>query len=118
MNKQSLLKLTRAWPGVSSEIKWQDDLIFMVDGKMFCGICVSGDEQGKFSFKVDADRFLEMTDRPGFRPAPYMARAHWVTLDDTTVVAQPELQQLVRRAYELVFAKLSQKRQRELLAAQ
>jgi predicted DNA-binding protein (MmcQ/YjbR family) len=114
MTRQSLLKLTRDWPGVSAEIKWEDDLIFMVAGKMFCGLCVRGDEKGKFSFKVEAERFLELTDRPGFRPAPYMARAHWVTLDDPSVVPQTELQQLIRRAYELVFAKLTRTRQREL----
>ena len=114
MTKDSLLKLTRDWPGVSAEIKWEDDLIFMVAGKMFCGICVRGAEKGKLSFKVDAERFLELTDRPGFRPAPYMARAHWVTLDDAGVVPKAELQQFIRRAYELVFAKLTRKLQREL----
>jgi len=114
MTKDSLLKLTRDWPGVSAEIKWQDDLIFMVAGKMFCGLCVRGVEKGKLSFKVDPERFLELTDRPGFRPAPYMARAHWVTLDDQAVIAKAELQQFIRRAYELVFAKLPRKQQREL----
>ena len=114
MNEQSLRKLTRGWPGVSAEIKWEDDLIFMVAGKMFCGLCVHGPEQGKFSFKVEAERFLELTDRPRFRPAPYMARAHWVTLDDPGIVPKAELQQFVRRAYELVFAKLTRKLQREL----
>ena len=114
MNADSVGKLTRDWPGVSAEIKWEDDLIFMVAGKMFCGMCVRGEEKGKFSFKVEAERFLELTDRPGFRPAPYMARAHWVTLDDSGVVPMAELEQLVRRAYELVFAKLTRKKQREL----
>ena len=64
MTKDSMLKLTRDWPGVSAEIKWEDDLIFMVAGKMFCGLCVRGQEAGKFSFKVESERFLELTDRP------------------------------------------------------
>jgi predicted DNA-binding protein (MmcQ/YjbR family) len=117
MNEGSVRKLTRDWPGVSAEIKWEDDLIFMVAGKMFCGLCVTGKEKGKLSFKVDAERFLEFTDRPGFRPAPYMARAHWVTLDDSSVVSDTELKQLIRHAYELVFAKLTKKLQRELGAS-
>jgi predicted DNA-binding protein (MmcQ/YjbR family) len=114
MKEKSLRQLTRRWPGVSAEIKWEDDLIFMVAGKMFCGLCVTGTDKGKLSFKVEAERFLELTDRPGFRPAPYMARAHWVTLDDPGVVPKAELEQLVRRAYELVFAKLTRKKQQEL----
>jgi predicted DNA-binding protein (MmcQ/YjbR family) len=114
MNESALRKLSAKWPGIGAEIKWEDDLIFMVDGKMFCGLCVRGKEKGKLSFKVEEGRFLELTDRPGFRPAPYMARAHWVTLDDPAVVPKAELEAFIRRAYELVFAKLTKKRQKEL----
>ena len=138
MDDSELRQLTRDWPGVSAEIKWQDDLVFMVAGKMFACVCVQGKETGKLSFKVEDERFLELTeraaqrrsegagsetavaaqqpnDRPGFRPAAYMARAHWLTLDDPSVVSLAEREALIRRAYELVFAKLSKKLQRELL---
>jgi predicted DNA-binding protein (MmcQ/YjbR family) len=81
---------------------------------MFCALCVRGAEKGKLSFKVEEERFLELTDRPGFRPAPYLARAHWVTLDEPSAVGKAELHALLRRAFELVFAKLSKKRQQEL----
>ena len=60
---------------------------------------------------MEPERFLEYTDRPGFRPATYMARAHWVTLDDTAAVPRKELEALLRRAYELVRAKLTKKLQ-------
>ena len=114
MDEKNLRRLTAKWPGVSSDVKWDDDLIFSVAQKMFCGLCLRGPEQGKLSFKVEPERFLEFTDRPGFRPAPYMARAHWVTVDDTRVVPRAELEALLRRAYELVRAKLPKKLQREL----
>jgi predicted DNA-binding protein (MmcQ/YjbR family) len=114
MNEKHLTRLTSTWPGVASDVKWDDDLIFSVAGKMFCGLCLRGAETGKLSFKVEPERFLEFTDRPGFRPAPYMARAHWVTLDDPAVVPRAELDGLLRRAYELVRAKLPKKTQREL----
>jgi predicted DNA-binding protein (MmcQ/YjbR family) len=116
MNEAALRKLTRAWPAVEAGIKWEDDLVFTVDAKMFCALCVRGAEKGKLSFKVEAERFLELTDRPGFRPAPYLARAHWVTLDKPSVVGKPELEALIRRAYELTVAKLAKKRQKELAA--
>lgn len=113
MNAQHLKRLSAPWPGVTDDVKWGDDLIFSVGGKMFCGLCLRGGEQGKLSFKVEPDRFLEFTDRPGFRPAPYMARCHWVTLDDPSIVPAKELDALLRRAYELVRAGLTRKRQRE-----
>jgi len=114
MNEAALRKLAFAWPAVDADIKWDGDLVFTVDGKMFCCLCVKGAEKGKLSFKVEGERFLEFTDRPGFRPAPYLARAQWVTLDDPKAIGKDELRALIRRAYELVFAKLSKKRQREL----
>lgn len=113
MNAEHLTRLSAPWPGVSRDVKWDDDLIFSVGGRMFCGLCLRGREQGKLSFKVEPERFLEFTDRPGFRPAPYMARCHWVTLDDPSVVAARELDALLRRAYELVRAGLTRKLQRE-----
>ena len=114
MDAKRLERLCARWPGVTSDVKWQDDLIFSVAGKMFCGLCLRGPEKGKLSFKVEPGRFLEFTDRPGFRPAPYMARAHWVTLDDPSVLPRTELDALLRRAYELVRARLTQKLQRQL----
>jgi predicted DNA-binding protein (MmcQ/YjbR family) len=114
MQRKHLETLCASWPGVSSEVKWHDDLVFSVAGKMFCCLCDQGSAHSKLSFKVEPERFLEFTDQPGFRPAPYLARAHWVALDDTSVVERSQLDAMVRRAYELVRAKLSKKLQREL----
>jgi predicted DNA-binding protein (MmcQ/YjbR family) len=106
-----------AWPGVSTAIKWEVDLVYSVAGKMFAVYCTLGVERGRVSFKVDADRFLELTEQPGFMPAPYMARAFWVTLTDPDQVAPGELERFLRRSYDLVVEKLPLKVQRGLAAA-
>lgn len=104
-----------AWPGVESGMKWEDDLVFTVATKMFCVMCVRGAQAGSVSFKVEDERFLELSDRPGFAPAPYLARAHWVQVADPSRVPAEELRALLRRSYELVRAKLPKKVQRELV---
>ncbi len=114
MTEKELRELTQAWPGVQSDVKWQDDLVFTVADKMFCCICLRGTETNKLSFKVEDERFLELTDREGFRPAPYLARARWVTVDKPSAQDAQELRALLRRAYELVRSKLSKRLQREL----
>jgi predicted DNA-binding protein (MmcQ/YjbR family) len=114
MDEKSLRKHVGKWPGVTEDIKWDNDLIFSVGGKMFCGLSLGGTDKGKLSFKVESERFLEITDRPQMRPAPYMARAHWVTIDTPGSVDHAELLPLLRRAYELVREKLPKKTQREL----
>ncbi|MDR0184744.1 MmcQ/YjbR family DNA-binding protein [Lysobacter sp. UC] len=97
---------------MEASIKWGEDLVFSVAGKMFCVTRAHG--EGAVSFKVEDDRFLELTERPGFQPAPYLARSHWVMVAQPGRLAPEELRALLRRSYELVRAKLPKKTQREL----
>ncbi|WP_119717753.1 MmcQ/YjbR family DNA-binding protein [Cognatilysobacter tabacisoli] len=114
MQAPALHRIVDRWPGVESGMKWDDDLVFTVAGKMFCVLCVQGPQAGRLSFKVDDARFLELTDRPGFVPAPYLARAHWVLVEAPERLPEGELDALLSRSYELVRAKLTKKAQREL----
>lgn len=114
IDESALRALLLPLPGVTTDVKWDDDLIFSVGGKMFCGYCLAGREQGKLAFKVARERFLEMTDRPGVRPAPYMARASWIALDDPSALPPAELRELLLDAYRLVFSGLTKKLQREI----
>lgn len=107
--------LCRTFPGCTEDIKWGADLVFSVGDKMFA-VTRTGQEDGGISFKVDDERFLELTDRPGLVPAPYLARAKWVYVEDTDALGDDEAAELLRRSYELVFAKLTKKLQREILA--
>ena len=50
---------------------------------MFVIMCTIGPERGRLSFKVGSERFLELTDQPGISSAPYMARAYWVSINET-----------------------------------
>ena len=103
-------------PGATRDIKWGADEVYSVGGKMFA---VFGVDQGKatgVSFKVDDDRFLELTDRPGVVPAPYLARAHWVQVADAKALSDAEARALVERSHALVASKLP-RQFRDALAA-
>lgn len=117
MNSTRLRAWVGTWPGVSEDVKWGNDLVFSVGGKMFCVIDATPAAQGgsgRLSFKVDDDRFLELTDRAGILPAPYLARAKWICLAGPDAMSDAELKSLLRRSYELVRAKLTKAKQREL----
>ena len=92
-------------PGATFDIKWDHDECFSVGGKMFA---VMGMKDGRASigFKVDDVRFLELTDREGIIPAPYLARAKWVLVTDLKKLGDAELKALVTRSHELVSARL------------
>jgi len=103
----------RTLPGVTEDVKWETRLVFSVGGKMFAVTDYYEEDKG-MSLKVDDDRFLELTDRPGIVPAPYLARARWVYVEDPKAIGDAEARALLKRAYELIFAKLSKKLQREI----
>lgn len=99
------------WPGVTRDIKWGGELVFSVGGKMFVVMPVDG---GRLAFKVEDDRFLELTDQPGMIAAPYLARARWVQVVEPKRFSTAELSELVRTAYGLIRSRLTKKLQAEL----
>jgi predicted DNA-binding protein (MmcQ/YjbR family) len=102
------------WPGVTRDIKWGNNLVFSVGGKMFVVTHADGSEGGRLSVKVADERFLELTDQPGIIPAPYLARARWVSIVEPGRFTIAELQAFVLEAYAVVRAKLTKKLQAEL----
>lgn len=112
MKAEALRALVGSWPGVSEDLKWGDNLVFMVGGRMFCVLDMGG--SGRLGFKVEDERFLEFTDRPGIIPAPYLARARWISVVAPGALGKAEQQALLRRSYELVRAKLTKAQQRQL----
>ena len=103
----------RSPPGCAEDTKWDHDTVFSVGAKMFAVTNKDGPSTG-FSLKADDERFLELTDRPGIVPAPYLARAKWVFVTPEARLEDEEFAALLRRSYELVFAKLTRKLQRDI----
>ena len=113
MEFEAAKAVCRTFPGATEDLKWGEVKVFSVGGKMFAATNADLPAM-RISFKVDDDRFLELTDRPGIIPAPYMARLKWVYTDDPKALSDSETTQLLRRSYELAFGKLTKKMQREI----
>ena len=108
MNFDQLRKLCLSLPGATEQIQWGDDLLFKVGGKMFA---VTPLEPAKvwLSLKASPENFRDLTERPGVIPAPYLARAKWISLESQDALPDAEIAQLVRESYELVLGKLPRK---------
>jgi predicted DNA-binding protein (MmcQ/YjbR family) len=107
-----LIRLCRSLPGATEDVKWGDNLIFSVGGKMFAGFDLP--ELQPLSFKVDPVAFQTLVASPAFEPAPYMARHHWVTVADRDAVPVDMLEELIVEAHALVASKLSRKARQAL----
>jgi len=96
-------------PGAREDYKWGGVRVFSIaETKMFAVMGLAGND---LSFKVGAELFLGYVDRPGVRPAPYLARAHWITLSYPFAMGDEELRDLLTRSHQQVVSKLPKIRQ-------
>ena len=105
MNIEQLRKFCLAFPGGTEDIKWGNDLCFCVGAKMFC---VTGVDSiaGGLSLKCIPEKFAELIERDGIDPAAYVARYHWIHINNLNAVTPDELKALIGKSYQLVFDKL------------
>jgi predicted DNA-binding protein (MmcQ/YjbR family) len=116
MDATELKKMCCTWPGTSAAVRREDELVLSVADRAFATLCLCGPERDRISFAVDAGRFVELTAQAGIVPAHYAARPFWITLTEPERFVSRQVEDFLRRSYELVHAGLS-KRQQGTLAA-
>ena len=102
-----------ALPGASFDIKWGEDRIYSVGGKMFA-VMGRSVPQGGVSFKVSDIAFDILVEQGVAIPAPYLARAKWVQLVGPDALPARELKSYLAQAHALVAARLTKKLRGEL----
>lgn len=112
MHHEQLRDLCLGLKGTTEDIKWGNDLCFLVGEKMFCVTWLDGPFQA--SFKVTNEEFEELIARPDIVPAAYLARYKWVQVKSATALHAAEWDRLIKQSYELVKAGLTKKKQRGL----
>lgn len=102
-----LLELCRKLPGVTEDVKWDNDLVFSVGGKMFAVFELPDLES--MGFKVEPALFPILIQRAGVIPAPYLAHHSWVKVTSPAALPPSESEMLLRESYALVARKLPKK---------
>jgi len=111
MDRNGVGKVCMALPGVTLDHPFGDDHdAYKVGGKMFA--IVGG--MGGLSFKVSDIAFEVLTEAARARPAPCLARARWVHLDDPSDWPDAELAEHLAIAHGIIAAKLTKKARAEL----
>jgi predicted DNA-binding protein (MmcQ/YjbR family) len=85
------------FPGAASKLYGPPSnvLVYYAGGRKFAYFKTSDPEKWRFSVRTTPDRFLELADVPGIKPARYLARYHWVTIVDVRTVPADYLQELI-----------------------
>ena len=107
MNASEVQKFCKTLKGTTQDIKWKNDLCYLVGGKMYCVHNLKG--QLSISFKTTPEEFGELIERDGIIPAPYVAKHHWVLVENPDALRKKEWEYFISQSYTLVFDKLPKK---------
>lgn len=97
------------FPGATSHLYAHPSniLVYSIGDKKFAYFKTSEPEKWRFSIRVTPDRFIELTDVPGIKPARYFARFHWVTIVNTQSLSTDYLNELIDWSYQKARNSLS-----------
>ncbi len=120
MDNERIRELCFALPHVTETVNWGHHLVYWVGdreigGKMFAMTDLDGTGIGVLWFHCGVERFHELLERQGIRASPYLAKAHWVTVERWDALRPREIENELKRAHAQIYEKLP-KRTRTLLA--
>lgn len=111
MDNERIREICMALPHVKETVNWGHHLVYWagdrdLGGKMFAMTDLDGTGTGVLWFHCGAERFHELIEREGIMPSPYLAKAWWVTLERWDVLRPREIEEELRSARDLIYAKL------------
>jgi predicted DNA-binding protein (MmcQ/YjbR family) len=109
VNVRQLKEFCRKLPGADETLYGEPSniLVYSVGGRTFAYFKTSAPERWRFSIRVTPDRFVELTDVPGVKPARYRGHFHWVTIVEVSRFPASYLTELVECSHQRAFASLS-----------
>jgi len=90
-------------------------LVYSVGDRRYAYFKTSEPERWRFSVRVTPDRFVELTDMPGVKPARFRGRYHWITIVNVESFPSDYLEELVEGSYRRALEAQPKRRQIEIL---
>jgi predicted DNA-binding protein (MmcQ/YjbR family) len=111
MDNERIREICMAMPHVCETVNWGHHLVYWagdrdIGGKMFAMTDLDGTGTGVLWFHCGAERFHELLEIRGIIASPYLAKAHWVTVEHWNVLPARQTAEELKQAYELIYAKL------------
>ena len=104
-----------ALPAASHVVQWGGSHVWKVGGKVFA---IGGWDEGepRFTFKVSGIAYEILKERPGLRPAPYLASRGmtWIQHFAKPGLSDGALRDYIRESHLIVSRGLSRKKRVEL----
>jgi predicted DNA-binding protein (MmcQ/YjbR family) len=107
----------RSLPATTYVVQWSGSHVWKVGGKVFAMSRSEDDEDDvRVTFKVSPIAYEMLQERPGLRPAPYLASRgmKWIQHYEQPGLADEDLKAYITESHRIVASGLSKKKQREL----
>ncbi|MDV7341417.1 MmcQ/YjbR family DNA-binding protein [Terasakiella sp. A23] len=96
-------------------IQWGGASVWKIGGKIFAiAPLYEDDDYQRISFKCSDLSYDILIEQEGIVPAPYLARAKWVQVQDPVGMKDDDLKDYIEAAYDIISKKLTKTLQREL----
>jgi len=120
MNVSQLKRLCIGFPSATETLHGEpcNFLVYSVAGKKFAYFKTSQPERWRFSVRVTPERFVELTDMAGVKPARYRGRYGWITIVNVSAFPGDYLRELVDWSYRRAVASSRETRQRAIPSRQ
>lgn len=111
MDNERIREICLQLPHVAETLNWGHHLVYWVGdrdlgGKMFAMTDLDGSGTGVLWFHCGVERFHELLEHEGILAAPHLARAYWVALERWEALRPREIEEELRQAHALIYAKL------------
>jgi predicted DNA-binding protein (MmcQ/YjbR family) len=111
INNERIRAFCLGLPHVRETLNWGNVLVYWVGdrdlgGKMFALTNADGVGDVVLSLHCGTERFDELLENEGIRPAPHLARAWWVALERWDALRAREIEEELARAHALIYEKL------------
>ena len=120
MDNERIREICLALPHATETLNWGHHLVYWVGdrsigGKMFAMTDLDGSGTGVLWFHSGAERFHELLEIDGIVASPYLAKAHWVTVERWNALRPRQIEDELGRAHALIYERLP-KRTKAVLA--
>ena len=112
MNLRSFDAACKKLPGAVLSIQWGEEHVWKIGGKLFA---ISSPHRKPFVCSVKASEVARevLKGKPGISPAPYLARAGWLLIEDGAM-PDADIADMIRVAHALIAAALPKEKRAEL----
>lgn len=115
MTRDEFNEFCKALKATTNVVQWGGASVWKIGGKIFA-ICSSWGEgqHPKISFKCSDLSYSMLPQQPGIIPAPYLARAKWVQIEEAGAMSDEEIKAYIKMAYTIIGWKLTKAQRKSL----